>query len=401
MNPNERVVPPKLSFSLLIVEDSQDDAFLIAENLGLQGLEVKYDVVDNPVDFRNALMAHPYDAILCDHLMPKFSSFDALSILHELHLDIPFIIVSGVIGEDMAVDAMKLGANDYVMKKTIKRLGVAIQREVREAANRVKIRKSEAELRLSEQAYKELSEKLVEAVKARDSFIAIASHEFKTPISVIMLQMEMNLRNLTQGKISTLNQEALKKVFDLTFRQAKSLARLVDNLLGLTMVNNNSKITITPQRGVDLNVLIQELMEKILSESYPVEHEKNLFCIKLYEDPLIVDVDPQRIEQVMNNLISNAVKYGDQKAVEVELGVRDSNWAEIRVKDQGPGISAEDQSRIFKPFQRGKSTEGIGGLGLGLFITSEILKAHQGSLFVDSFPGKGSMFTARIPLAQR
>lgn len=397
MNVVDCLEPYKSSFNILIVEDSEDDAILIVENLGLQGFEVKYRIVDNPNDFRTALTTQNYDAILCDHLMPGFSSFEALSLLHDLHLDIPFIIVSGVIGEDMAVDAMRWGANDYVMKKTIKRLGIAIQREVREAGNRARIRKSNEDLKLSEQAYKELSEKLSEAVKARDSFIAIASHEFKTPISVIMLQMEMNLRYLTQGKISSLEPESLKKVFELTFRQAKSLAKLVDNLLGLTMVNNNSKIIITPQMK-DLNILVQEIMEKISRESFPREYADNLLILKIFDSPLMVNVDPLRIEQVMNNLISNSIKYGDGKVVNIELSVLDSKWAQISVRDQGAGISAEDQERIFRPFQRGRATERISGLGLGLFITSEIMLAHLGSLTVESSPGKGSVFMARVPL---
>lgn len=388
-------IPTELN--LLIIEDSEDDAVLIVENLKRQGLRISFEIVETLDGFSSVLQSKNFQIIICDHSMPGFTSFDVLQRLKESKKDIPFIIVSGIIGEELAVEAMKQGAHDYVMKKNLNRLGPAIEREIQEAKIRVRIVKAQEDLKESEQMYKKLSEELTESVKVRDEFIAIASHEFKTPISTLLLQVELSMRMLSQGKISAYGPEHLQKTFNQILKQTKNLSKLIDNLLGLAMLNMG-KVKINPTPGIDLNILIQELVDELLNGIQNTDFDRNLIHLKLYDGPLIVNVDPERVEQVINNLISNAIKYGHRKIVEVTVSGSEEKWAEIQVKDHGDGIRTEDQEKIFKPFQRCLSTSHISGLGLGLFISSEIMKSHGGELLVESLPLEGATFIARFPL---
>ncbi len=134
----------------LIVEDSPDDIDLLLMHLRRSGYDVSHQTVDDPRSMQKALSDQSWDVILCDHAMPQFSSDMALSMVKERHLDIPFIIVSGAIGEEHAVNAMRLGCHDYVMKNNLARLVPAIQREMREAAGRRDRRAAETALRESE-----------------------------------------------------------------------------------------------------------------------------------------------------------------------------------------------------------------------------------------------------------
>ncbi len=143
---------------LLLVEDSDDDALLLIRELGTAGFSARYERVFNSRDFISALERGEWDAVVSDYNLPGFGGIEALSLFKEKGPDIPFIIVSGVIGEDAAVEAMKLGAHDYVMKANLKRLAPAIRRELREAVIRRERRQSEQALRESEATYRTLFE---------------------------------------------------------------------------------------------------------------------------------------------------------------------------------------------------------------------------------------------------
>ncbi len=136
----------KTPLRVLIVEDNEDDALLLARGLEQEGYDVTWERVDTREAMSEALDSQKWDSVICDYVMPQFSGLDALSLVEDRGLDVPFIIVSGTIGEDIAVEAMRAGAHDYVMKGNLFRLGVAIRRELREASNRQKHRWAEVEV---------------------------------------------------------------------------------------------------------------------------------------------------------------------------------------------------------------------------------------------------------------
>src|SRR4051812_15842950 len=156
---------------VLVVEDSEHDAELLLHELGKAGYKPSARRVDNAVDMEAALVQGNWDLIISDYVLPQFSGLEALKIIQRKGLDIPFIIVSGKIGEEVAVEALKAGANDYLLKDRLTRLGPAIERELREAAARRQRREAEMALRESEERYRRLVESSPEA-----TFICAAGH---------------------------------------------------------------------------------------------------------------------------------------------------------------------------------------------------------------------------------
>jgi len=154
---------------VLHVEDSHQDATLLGLYLSRAGYDPISDRVETCETMRAALESHEWDVILCDYSMPHFNALDALTIVREMKVDIPFLIISGTVGEAIAVEAMRAGAHDYLMKNNLMRLGATIQRELREAENRRARREAEAELRESEAQYRRLLETTNEGVWAFDS----------------------------------------------------------------------------------------------------------------------------------------------------------------------------------------------------------------------------------------
>lgn len=228
---------------------------------------------------------------------------------------------------------------------------------------------------------------LAENVRIRDEFISIASHEFKTPISVLKLQLQILERDQAKGKSNLETSEGRKEVLDLFQRQTDRLSELVETMLDVSRISAGRFVL--EKSDVDLTKLIEDavnLARKRSGGTITAEVPQNL---SIY-------ADQRRLEQVLENLLSNAVKYGDGKPIDIQVhAVREEVL--ILVKDQGIGIDSEALSRIFERFERAIKARNISGLGLGLYIARQIVQAHGGEITVQSQPGQGSTFTVRLP----
>lgn len=228
------------------------------------------------------------------------------------------------------------------------------------------------------------------AIKARDEFVSIASHELKTPITSLKMQLQMMLRALDPEKGSSPPIPKLIKSLQNSSNQVDRLTVLIEDLLDVTRIETG-KLTYKFEM-VDISKLVLEVLEHFAEE---IRYSNCEFQQDLEED-VIVFCDRYRIEQVVANLLSNAIKYGSNNPV--FISVKNANGkAYIIVKDSGMGIVKEMQTKIFERFERAISSTNISGLGLGLYITKQIIDAHQGTIEVESELKKGSTFKVCLP----
>jgi signal transduction histidine kinase len=229
-----------------------------------------------------------------------------------------------------------------------------------------------------------------EAVATRDEFLSVASHELKTPLTPLSLKLQ-TLRRELSARSSVPNPERTLGHLDMAQRQVKKLVDLVDDLLDVSRIGAG-QLELHPTR-VELSALVRDVVQRFEPEAVRVG------CALELEpsQPIWVSVDSRRFEQVLDNLLSNALKYGAGKPVRVRLEPLGTRMR-LTVRDQGIGISTDALDRIFHRFERAVSGRNYGGLGLGLYITRRIVEASGGTVVADSAPGQGATFTVELPL---
>ncbi len=226
------------------------------------------------------------------------------------------------------------------------------------------------------------------AVRARDEFLQIASHELKTPLTPLVLQLETLGRAL--GNAGVQNEQLSEKLARAT-RQTLRLSRLIESLLDVSRITaGRFELELEP---LELAGLVQDVVERFRAEARKAGSE----IVANAEPPIVGRWDRQRLEQILSNLLSNAIKYGGGKPIVVDTSVANGT-VRIAVKDQGIGIARDALGRIFARFERAVSMRNFSGLGLGLFIARQFAEAHGGTIVVHSQPGTGSTFTVVLPL---
>jgi signal transduction histidine kinase len=231
-----------------------------------------------------------------------------------------------------------------------------------------------------------------EALKARDDFLSVASHELKTPLTTLKL-LTQRLQGMFAAQKETPDREQLPRMLSSYARQLLRLEKLVGQLLDVTRIAGG-RLQLEPE-VVDLTRLVTELVERFRDELAQAGCALTLTA----GSPVLGRWDPFRVDQVVSNLLSNAIKYGAGKPIEV-LVTQDASRGFLVVRDHGIGIAPEEQARIFAPFERVVSDRHYGGLGLGLYIAASIVAAHGGRISVDSKEGQGSTFTVELPRGQ-
>jgi signal transduction histidine kinase/Na+/proline symporter len=229
-----------------------------------------------------------------------------------------------------------------------------------------------------------------DAVRARDRFLAVASHELKTPLTPLRIRISNLERLVSRGALQQVPREKLIELFSGAEGQVLRMARLVDDLLDVTRMTLK-RLRLAPE-PMDLRQSAAEVIERHRAEIAQSGCEVRLEGSRSVPGSW----DRTRVEQVITNLLTNALKYAPRSAVEVRVEA-DEVHARVLVRDRGPGIAPADQARIFRPFERASPDPAVGGLGLGLFIVREIVEAHGGALQLRSTPGGGSTFVVELP----
>jgi PAS domain S-box-containing protein len=227
-----------------------------------------------------------------------------------------------------------------------------------------------------------------EELRERDEFLSVASHELRTPVTALQLQMQM-LNRVAERTADGLPDVVMHKLAALE-RQTRRVAQLVNELLDVSRMRLG-RLDLRPE-SMDLSELVREAVGQLREELERTGSRVEVRC----GGPARGTWDRMRIEQVLTNLLVNAVKFGEGKPVEVTVS-SDGETARLAVADRGIGIPVEAQARIFGRFERAVSPQHFGGLGLGLFIDRQIVEAHGGSIRLESVPGRGSTFTVELP----
>ncbi|HUS14438.1 MAG TPA: ATP-binding protein [Chloroflexia bacterium] len=231
---------------------------------------------------------------------------------------------------------------------------------------------------------------LQRAVQAREDFLSIASHELKTPLTSLQLQVQMLLRAAHKGTLTAQNTGRAVRMLETAERQVKQLVRLINDLLDVSRLQAG-KMDVTVAQ-LDLVALVREVATRFAPQLAMAG------CGLVFDAPEPVPGwwDAARLDQVVTNLLSNAVKYGRGRPITISV-IGGAEAARLTVRDEGIGISPDAQQRIFGRFERAVSTHEYGGLGLGLYIASQIVEASGGTIGVSSAPGAGAAFTVTLP----
>jgi len=245
------------------------------------------------------------------------------------------------------------------------------------------------DLQYAQQRQSTLLDELRDAVHARDEFLSIASHELRTPITTLTLQID-GLARMLHDHVPAATPEKVSRRLEITRRQVDRLAALVSTLVDVSRITSG-KVQLTRQL-VDLAEIVRSVAERFGEE---LSRSGSTLSFER-QGPIWGNFDVSRIDQVLSNLLSNAIRYGRGKAIvigAVSLGQTARFW----VEDLGIGIAPEHQARIFQRYERATSSTNYAGLGLGLWISHQLVEAMGGTISVRSMVDAGSIFTVDIP----
>lgn len=231
------------------------------------------------------------------------------------------------------------------------------------------------------------------AIHQRDDFISIASHELKTPITSLKMQMQVASRSISKSPSPHVDATYVKKIMDTSNTQLDRLTRLVEDMLDISRISTGKMVM--SYQEVDFSELVKDVLTRFADQM----KELGIDIHASLEEGVNVSCDVFRIEQVITNLLTNAIRYGERRPIHV-LVTRQKDRAILKVQDFGLGIAKKDQERVFNRFERAISASDVSGLGLGLFICREIIHAHDGHINIESELGQGTTFTIDLKLLQ-
>jgi signal transduction histidine kinase len=362
---------------ILMLEDLEEDVGLIEHTLHKQGISFVSKRVDTRDEFIHALDTFTPDVILSDHALPQFNSLEALTICRKQHVEVPFILVTGTVSEEFAVSCLKQGADDYVLKSNLVRLPSAIQNALKQRHHDTKRKKAELALRKQ-------NEELVKINKELDSFVYSVSHNLRAPLMSVL-----GLINLVQVE-NKKDKPDLNGYFEM---MQQSIHKLDETLKEILDYSRNARSGLNIEQ-VDVQKMLEDSFER-MKYMEGSEHIRKSLDVKS-KAPL--HSDAYRLSVIINNLVSNAIKYRDPKKSHSEIhidSIVDKDFLTVVFRDNGIGISADYIRKIFDMFFR--ATDRSEGAGLGLYIVKETVEKLHGEITVESVMGEGTVFRIKIP----
>jgi signal transduction histidine kinase len=382
---------------LLIVDDLPENLMALEASIRDDGYSVHQ--ASSGEEALALLLEHEFALAILDVQMPGMNGFELAELIRGMartrHL--PIVFVSAGKELDYAFKGYENGAVDFLYKpldayavKSKVQVFVDLHRQRTELRHQLVA--LEESRRRQQALVAELQTAQVDlrrALQMRDEFMSMVVHELRTPLSVLAMEVRVRQHQVAAGNTTFFLPENLSKMFERDQRQVRSLTRLIDDMLDVSQIQHG-KLSIRRGR-CDLSAMLRRVVAEVQGQRSDVP-------ITLEADGVDVvgDWDEFRLEQVVVNLLTNALRYGAGKPVRVELA-RLPGAAAIRVSDQGVGIAPEDQGRVFEQFVRVGDRQRVAGLGLGLYLTKQLVEAHGGTISVDSTLGEGSTFTVALP----
>jgi signal transduction histidine kinase len=372
-----RSASPKLNLRVLLIEDNHLDAELVLRAMRLDGFDVSARVVQDEAGFVEALRTHCPEVVLADYNLPTWRGMEALDVLRRKGLDIPMIMVSGALGDVTAVECIKQGATDYVLKDGLARLPEVVRRALRE--------KQEHGLR--HQAEKDLAKKAEELARSNadlEQFAYVASHDLQEPLRMVTAYTQL-LAERYRGKLD----DNADKFIGYASEGALRMQVLIQDLLAFSRVGRKE----SAGESVDCELIMKDVLQTLASSI------QESGAVVTYANLPAVWADRTQMAQVFQNLIGNAIKFRGKEPslISVQAEKSDQQWL-FTVRDNGIGIAPEDAENIFVVFQRLHARTEYPGNGIGLAICKKIIERYGGRIWVESQAGSGSVFKFSLPL---
>jgi signal transduction histidine kinase len=363
---------------VLLIEDSEDDATLILRQLGLGGYEPLPRRVETMESLRAALEEPGWEVVLCDYSLPGFDAPTALRVVRDTGLDVPFIIVSGTLGEEHAVECIRAGVHDFILKDRPARLAHAVARELAEQARRAEQARMKEQLARAERALLR-----TEKLRALGQMAAGIAHDLKN----ILTPLSFRLQNLNQ-QLKRESPAGTQELIAEMHRIIRTGVQTIDRIRSFSRQAPES-----PYEVVDPNVVAQEALAIARPRMAANRGTLSLLQTELGSPPLIKG-SPAELTSALVNLICNSIDAMPGGGI-ITLRTREqAGSALIEVEDNGPGMSAEVEKHLFEPFF---TTKGEAGTGLGLAMVYATVLRHEGTISVSTALGKGTTFSLCFP----
>jgi signal transduction histidine kinase len=350
------------------------------------------------------MLEHEFALAILDVQMPGMDGFELAELMRgtERTRNIPIVFVSAAGRElNYAFKGYEQGAVDFLHKpldpdavRSKVKVFVTLDQQRREMRRQMEaLERSRREQDTLLRELNQTQEELQRSLRMRDDFMSLVAHELRTPLNTLFLETQMRSLQLKRGNLQAFNPEQTASMIKRDERQIKAMIRLIDDMLDVSRMKSGT-LSIRPAK-----VELMGLLERVVSDLSLQATAAGSTLQLASHAPVEGWWDEFRIEQVIVNLLTNALRYGGGGVVEISVET-DGCSARIDVRDHGKGIAADFIERIFEPYERGAKSGEPKGLGLGLYISRQLAASHQGQLTVQSTPEEGATFSLTLPCTE-